>query len=436
VYRATRHWSLGAQLLVLRGTSYLFAWTALLLGVLTCRWALRAPEEVAGADRAVWGWTMGGLAAWPALLPGWFPEMARLGNDSLCALLVAAVWMVSLRAWASGLTPARGAALGALLGLGALTKAFFVPATAGVLSFWLFAAWRRGRWRGVRRASGPLALAALLVGTLAGWWYFDNWVRHGVALGSVELIAVAQRGGLLAQLEARFTLAQWARGHAAALATFTWPGTWSWARPPHGLFVPLMLAVAGGAVGYVLALWRHRASLVLQLPLWLIAPVLVGLSYHVLVRLALVGEGRGTGGYYLHMFVVPLGAAFGVAAGTWLHRPAVRGIAAGLAAYAVAFGVGVSWAQVLLFAGILHKAGASKLYRMPEVLPPWLGVPTALDRLQALAFPGLGAAAWLLGGALVLAGLAWLARDVPRLPRLAGGRGGASPAGSVRSHGA
>jgi hypothetical protein len=103
-----------------------------------------------------------------------------------------------------------------------------------------------------------------------------------------------------------------------------------------------------------------------------------------------------------------------------------------VAAYAVAFGIGVSWAQVLLFAGIFHKAGTSRFYQMPETLPLWLGVPTALERLRALAFPDLGAAAWVLGGALVLAGLAWLAWEVPRLPRLDEARGRASLAGPAR----
>jgi hypothetical protein len=150
-------------------------------------------------------------------------------------------------------------------------------------------------------------------------------------------------------------------------------------------------------------------------------PVVLGLSYHVLLRLALVTEGRGTGGYYLHGFVVPLGVAGGIAAGAWLARPAVRWLVAGVAGYAVAFGVAVSWAQVLLFAGIAFKAGSSRFYQLPSPLPPWLGVPTALARLEALAFPEVGALAWLVGALLALAGLVSLARAVPGWPPLRSG---------------
>jgi hypothetical protein len=39
-----------------------------------------------------------GIVAWPILLPSWFPEMARLGNDSLTALLLAGASLVAARA--------------------------------------------------------------------------------------------------------------------------------------------------------------------------------------------------------------------------------------------------------------------------------------------------------------------------------------------------
>ena len=58
----------------------------------------------------------------------------------------------------------------------------------------------------------------------------------------------------------------------------------------------------------------------------------------------------------------------------------------------------------MLFSGWLVKAGATNVYRLPETLPPLLGVPDALTRLEALAYPRLGAVAWVLGGLLVLAG--------------------------------
>ena len=60
------------------------------------------------------------------------------------------------------------------------------------------------------------------------------------------------------------------------------------------------------------------------------------------------------------------------------------------------------------------RDGATNVYRLPETLPPLLGVPDALSRLGVLAYPGLGAVAWVLGGLLVLAGLA----RGPGLPHL------------------
>jgi len=61
----------------------------------------------------------------PFIFPGWFPEMARLGNDSVIALLVAsalAVFTVApMKAWSTYLL------LGVIRGFSALTEATFVP---------------------------------------------------------------------------------------------------------------------------------------------------------------------------------------------------------------------------------------------------------------------------------------------------------------------
>ena len=76
--------------------------------------------------------------------------------------------------------------------------------------------------------------------------------------------------------------------------------------------------------------------------------------------------------------------------------------------------------QLLLFSGWLVKSGADKFYRAPAGLPPWLGLPDALTRLAALAYPRLAATAWVAGGALVLAGLAEAWKASRALDRAAG----------------
>ena len=116
--------------------------------------------------------------------------------------------------------------------------------------------------------------------------------------------------------------------------------------------------------------------------------------------------GQGPPGHYRHFLAVALGVALGLGLRAGWPRAGFRWLVAGLTSYALLFGVAVSWAQVMLFSGWLVKGGATNVYRLPETLPPLLGVPDALSRLGVLAYPGLGAVAWVLGGLLVLAGLA------------------------------
>jgi hypothetical protein len=410
VYLATRQWSWAAHLFSLRLASYLLAWAALVLAVYAC--ATRAGAAPEGG-RAAWPWAMLGIALWPALVPSWFPEMARLGNDSLATLVLAGTWLVMVRVSAPAPSTGQALALGALLGAGFLTKLYFVPVAAALLGFGLVRAWRLGGTTGVATAARRLAVVPLAIAGVAGWWYVRNWRDYGVAFGGMEAIQLAGAGGLAAALD---QVSPWSapKGLALFVATLAWPGTWSLARPPSAAIAPMMAIVLLGAVAYVLALRRVSMAAVAWLPAWLAAWVLVAFAYHAVVRAAVTGKGQP--GHYLHFLVAAAGAALGLGLATGWPRAAFRWTVAGLAAYAVLFAVALSWAQVMLFAGRLSRLGASNVYRRPDVLPPLLGVPDALGRLGTLAYPAVGAAAWAIGGLLVLAGLglAWVVARQPK----------------------
>ena len=118
VYSGSKGLSLDAQLIVLRSISLILAWTGLVIAVLSA-----------------WGWktsTDGALvvlvpALWPGLIPMWFPEMARLGNDSLVLFLAGLTMMMLRRVLSSKATVFHSIALGLFCGLGLLTKATFLP---------------------------------------------------------------------------------------------------------------------------------------------------------------------------------------------------------------------------------------------------------------------------------------------------------------------
>jgi hypothetical protein len=169
------------------------------------------------------------------------------------------------------------------------------------------------------------------------------------------------------------------------------------------------------AVSYIAAIRNSKMTTINWLPAWLTVPVLLGFSYHVLVRIALSGEGRGTSGYYLHAMVAPMAVALGISLSTMWPNKGFRRITSILFLYAIVFSIGMSWAQVLLFSGIFFKAGNSKFYQFPHTLPPFLGLADAIDRLKAIAFPNLAIVAWILGVVSICIGLifGWKGADRP-----------------------
>jgi hypothetical protein len=404
VYVLTRGLSWGAQLFALRAVSYLLAWLALVVGVYVC--ATVIPTLRGGALHR--DWLMLGVAAWPLVFPGWFPEMARLGNDSLCALIVAAVWWSTARAIGHGPDFRYAWTVGLLLGLGWLTKALFIPVTLGLGAFWCIRECSLGGARALARLSLRLLVAGALIAAISGWWYIGNWREYGVAVGSIEIVRLNEAGGLASGLEQRFTVGAIVRFGASFATRLAWPSTWSLARPPYIYLVPMVLAVLLATAAYLSALRRFRPTGLEWLPLWLTAPFVAGFVYQMLVLIALTGQGSGFGGYYLHLLVVPLGSALGLGVGVWWRHAGTRILATAFVLYSAVFAVAISWAQVLLFAGILGKS-ESKFYQMPPKLPPLLGLPEALARMTVLAYPFLGAIAWLVGAGLLLVGMltAW-----------------------------
>jgi hypothetical protein len=330
----------------------------------------------------VTGWRLLLPPAWPFLFPEFFPEFGRLTNDALCLLLVACLWWM-LQAWlAQGGSRARALWLGTVLGAGLLTKAFFLPVTVGVALLLGIVAWRRGGWRD----SVLVPVVALAIG---GFWYVATWRATGSVIGANDMIALQARGGMLAGLRAHADAARYAAGVARILGTFAWAGTWSFAHPPALLVAPVAALPIVALVGFLRRRpWRHMETLA---PLLIVAPVIAGLLYHLLGRLAATGEGTGTPGWYLHIFVGPLSLVLAMGV------PSAR-FAAPLLGYAALFSAGVAWLQLAFFSGCLPRIGMGLVRPMQAVCL------LDLARLRQVAMPDVGLACATV--ALVLLGLA------------------------------
>jgi 4-amino-4-deoxy-L-arabinose transferase-like glycosyltransferase len=143
--------------------------------------------RLSGSDRA---------AKVAALLPLGVPQLSHIGaavsNDALLMLL-GGILAVLLAGVARGSGRRRtDLAVGAVLGLALLTKAFAVMFVPWVAVAYLLAAWTARRWR---PALDHGLLAGAVAAGLGAWWWILNWVRVGEPAPTTETLTrtVAQR---------------------------------------------------------------------------------------------------------------------------------------------------------------------------------------------------------------------------------------------------
>ncbi len=379
-YLVAKSWSWPGVFLNLRLASWALAFAGFLIGCLATQRALLKLNVAPGL------WLL--PAAWPFLFPQFFPEMARLGNDSLCLFLMGIGWWLVLRILERG-KAGDTIWLGIVFGLGLLTKAFFVPIVAGAVCLLCFQE-LRARDGGTHFRNPIILLAvSLLVG---GGWYLYRYFTAGSFITANDISAVQDKGSLLAQITSSVGVVEVARGIGQLVVSFAWAGTWSYGRFNPIFTLPVILLAAFPLFNWVIRLRWAPAPVIA--PLFLVAPMVLGLCYYMLTQIARGPGAVGTPGWYLHILAGPLSLVLAVG---WRWRL----IQAALATYAIAYHV-VLWAmQLSLFSGCAFKAGDYKYTQFDFgtcfILP---------DRLAVLGEPLLGGMA--LATAIVLAFVAAL----------------------------
>jgi len=391
---ATDRASFVTQLFVLRLVSYLLAVAGVLLGLAATRKdeRLRLPGAL-------------GFVCYPFLLPQFVPEFARIGNDSLCLFLLG--WLMHLmvdskqgprRRW-------KPCFVGVILGLGMLTKAFFLPITLAVI-VWV----ELGRLDSRNDASGirqmerrdvaAIVITSVVVG---GWWYIDRFLTFGLVTDTDDAIRMAQAGGLLSGLSKHFSSAAILRGWATIPVTWTWTGTWSLTHLPTYLHLPLVLLVLWTISEFIVQLRRRTLRDINWLTLLMILGVCAGLMLRTLQAIAAGGNGN-TPGWYQHILMPWVAVALGIGVSAILQRRFTRGLFIVLTGYAVLFQATAVWSEVALFSGCATK-GADKLFDFSTPMYCLDRFPLVIDRLGILAWPGLAVSAF--SGAVACA--LWLA---------------------------
>jgi len=382
-YRLAKGSSWPGMFLVLRLASWSLAFAGFAVG---CRATQRSLLSLNAPPRLCLL-----ASAWPFLFPEFFPEMARLGNDSLCLLLMGIGWYLVLRI-IDRREAGIAALLGLVLGLGLLTKAFFVPILAGTVALFCFHELRERDGRQMRNAA-IILVTALVVG---GGWYLYRYLTVGNFIVANDIMAVEARGSVWAQIMQSFGILEFFRGIGQLATSFAWAGTWSYGRFSPIFTAPVILLAALPLFNWLIRL-RWAPTPVIA-PLFLAAPMILGLMYYLLTQIARGAGAAGTPGWYLHILVGPLSLALVIG---WRQRS----VLAALAAYALLFHI-VVWAmQLSLFSGCAFKAGDYKYVQFD--LASCFVEPA---RLAVVGEPLLGALALavaLLAG--LAAGLRWRA---------------------------
>ncbi|HEX4583502.1 MAG TPA: hypothetical protein VH183_01650 [Burkholderiaceae bacterium] len=379
--------SFTAQIFLLRLTSFVVALCGVAFGLLAVDQAGAPSERNA---------SLVGFLVYPILLPMFFPEFARIGNDSLCLLFVGlaayflALWLKDER------SPIKATALGVTLGLGLLTKAFFLPITLALGIFLASRLLLDGAKRAIRaerfKRSAVVFLTAVLVG---GGWYVYKLVMYGDVTGADYAIRLERQGGMMAGLESHFSFSQLIRGALMPLVSYQWVGTWSVTRVPEVFQVPMVALAAWIALAYVRRLKGRSLADPAWLPVWLFSLFVLGLYWHVLIGIALYNLGAA-GGWYMHILMPWAAPAIGLAVASILSYRLARPLFVALLAYAFAFHVFVLWAQLSLFTGCATK-GPDKYYAFSGNALCFDQARLIWDRLAVLGYPLVAIAGFGLG---------------------------------------
>jgi uncharacterized membrane protein YeaQ/YmgE (transglycosylase-associated protein family) len=398
-YNMSKGWSLGAQLFFLRNVSYLMAWIGLCLACFSIFSRPQSPLVKTALMLAP--------ALWPYLFPMWFPEMARLGNDSLVILLAACACIALKKISESDTSLIRYGVLGLIFGLGLLTKATFIPFAVVTAGFLVVQVWRARAVSSVLglRAYGLVAFL-VIIGVISGWWYLGKYLETGSVLGSQDDIILKHSGGLLNGLKHNGSLKNvFIDWPLFMVDSFVWIGTGSFVRWQLVSILPLTTTICLIAAGYLGAARDSVRKSMDCLPALTFAALVLALFNHVLVFIAAYGEFTGGAGWYLHSFLPILAPLVGFGLARTVLIRETRGVMFVLGLYPLLFLPAMMLTQGLFFAGCdLRPSNASPIDSW--LLLDCLGdLSEKAHNLSILSYPWVAGLLFFFGWALLAVGV-------------------------------
>lgn len=382
------------RLAVLRILSYLLAFAAFAITLFATWKHLEIRKHPAARTVALYS------AFYPFVMPMYFEEFARLGNDSLCALMFAVIWALMLWHLRQPREKTAWVLAGLCIGISCLVKMLMLATGIGFLFFMMLHAFRRDS--GAESLPARL-LPAAVAGAIAG--VIVMWAKTVTAAsGSIELATWLQGRGFVPGEGLAWKNMFWNVQNlfTSMVYNFSDLGLFHWGTTVIAAFFIALLAVLGAWLATLPRDPRREE----WLPFYVLAPLAAGLLLHaVLGGLAYRPDDVGvTPGRYIHVAAPALMLIFG--AGLWrlsLH-PKGRIFCGMLLSAALVFNIAIVALRCALFTGCLWVSDSFTRVNLdlnsescqPQVM---------YQRLDLLAYAGSGLACVALGFAALAAAL-------------------------------
>lgn len=284
----SRQWSLPGRVLLIRILSALLASLCIPIAYLAARKFFTS--ESVGL----------GVIALITCMPELMIDISRAGNECLAIPLYTLLTLLLLLAVEPGGSPWLLTA-GAVLGLGLLTKAYFLVALPPFVLLAVYAAWRTPSARKRVLLRGGLGVALALLVSFG--WYWRNRILTGTWSGEENDVAATHStvGNVLTSIRH----VNWSGGITSVLVSHVWFGGWSFLKLPKPLYVLFALGMVLAACGLVIVVMKGRLQ---SRPLVVVGVLYgmfwAGLLYNVFVVFVATGV-SASDGWYMYAVVVP-----------------------------------------------------------------------------------------------------------------------------------
>jgi hypothetical protein len=372
------YWLMTPALWALKGSG-LLAQVMMLrwLGVVIASLAIPMTFEI--------GWTVTqnesaalGCSAVVVVMPGFATNLARVSNEPLAILLFTLLIWSGVRILKRGPDVIGAAILGAVLGLGLLTKAYFLTAVPAVLFLLLYK---------YRRAWKAALTTFVTTAVIAGWWYIRNIVTTGTFSGLAESIMLRDKG-MVAMLSA-IPHIPWVRAVDVILVSHLYFCGWS-SLTVRGWMYHVFFAIALlSALGLLVQLRR-------PVVLWLVGVYgffWLGQLYNVLLQYLTKGL-AGSMGWYMYAVVAAEVVLCAVAFG----RNRVFAVALGTVLFGLLDLYGMHWLAIPYYTGTIGHRGNGAIATLHLSEFRTVSCTTIFERLAVnkLASPKILIVLWIL----------------------------------------